>query len=718
MKLEKSFEEKVYAGVLGKIIGVYLGRPFEGWEHERILKELGQIDYYVHDKLNKPLCVTDDDITGTFAFLRALKDFNFDKNISAKQIGLTWLNNLIENRTVLWWGGKGHSTEDTAYQNLKQGIHAPESGSIKVNGKVISEQIGAQIFIDGWALVSPGDPEQAVSLAGRAASVSHDGEAIYGAQIIAAIEAMAFVENDMKLIIEKSKKFIPENSVIYKLISDLQNWSSGNMDWKQARQKIEEKYGYDKYLGNCHIVPNHALVIMSLLFGDDNFQKSLMIVNTSGWDTDCNSGNVGCILGIKNGLQGLKDGPDYLSPINDIIYCPTAVGGETITDALTETYKIINSARQIQKLEKKIIKNNARYHFEMPGSTQGWKVSPSNKKTNISNIEFKTDSGNFGLGIKFSNLAKGENSECIVDTFFPEHLIKLDKEARETFFHYDLIATPIIYSGQKIKAQIFSEVDKNINIKLFVKYWGPDDKLIKISSEFFNFKQNDMHLIEWEVPNTFSNPIGQLGISIFVNEKCSGLLKLNYLDISGEPDIVLTQPDHITNLKKQANKKHQEKFYGEMWKNAWVKALDKWEDRKKIFRLSNNIGCGILFTGTDTWKNYSVTSNITLQSVNSGGLIVRTQGLKRYYTFELCSKNRVRIGKMFYDFKTIKEVDFKVDFFKEYQMSLKIKNNKLSGYINGTLILECEDDKNVLNTGGAGFIVSDGTIFADKVYIN
>ena len=124
-----------------------------------------------------------------------------------------------------------------------------------------------------------------------------------------------------------------------------------------------------------------------------------------------------------------------------------------------------------------------------------------------------------------------------------------------------------------------------------------------------------------------------------------------------------------------------------------------------------------MFTGTDTWKNYSVTSNITLQSVNTGGLIVRTQGLKRYYTFELCSQNTVRIGKMFYDFSTIKEVDFEVDFFKEYQMSLKIENNKLSGYINGTLILECEDDKNVLHTGGAGFIVSDGTIFADKVYI-
>ena len=62
----------------------------------------------------------------------------------------------------------------------------------------------------------------------------------------------------------------------------------------KAREKISENYGYDKYLGNCHMVPNHALIIMALLFGDDDFQKTMMIVNTAGWDTDCNSGNVGC----------------------------------------------------------------------------------------------------------------------------------------------------------------------------------------------------------------------------------------------------------------------------------------------------------------------------------------------------------------------------------------------------------------------------------------
>ena len=81
------------------------------------------------------------------------------------------------------------------------------------------------------------------------------------------------------------------------------------------------------------MVPNHGLIILSLLYGDDDFQKSPMIVNTSGWDTDCNSGNVGCLLGIKNGLEGIDSGPDFRTPVADRLYLPTADGGRVITDA-------------------------------------------------------------------------------------------------------------------------------------------------------------------------------------------------------------------------------------------------------------------------------------------------------------------------------------------------------------------------------------------------
>ncbi len=118
----EDYVERVYAGVLGKIIGVYLGRPFEGWEHERILAELGEIKGYVNDKVGLPLVITDDDISGTFTFVRALEDYGYSPHLTAAQIGQTWLNYLVENKTILSWAGLGCSTEHTAYLRLKRGI--------------------------------------------------------------------------------------------------------------------------------------------------------------------------------------------------------------------------------------------------------------------------------------------------------------------------------------------------------------------------------------------------------------------------------------------------------------------------------------------------------------------------------------------------------------------------------------------------------------------
>ena len=344
MSIPQDYVERVYAGVLGKIIGVYLGRPFEGWSYDNIMKRLGEIWYYVHETMGGPLILTDDDITGTFTFLRALPDYGNTMDLTPAQIGQSWLNYIIEDRTILWWGGMGNSTEHTAYLRLKNGIEAPYSGSIELNSKVVAEQIGAQIFIDGWAMVVPGDPESAADLARRAGSVSHDGEAIYGAQVLAAMEAQAFVEPDIDKLLDAGVSFIPEDSVIARMIADIRGWWTEEPDWRKAFALLKADYGYDKYGGNCHMVPNHGLIILSLLYGDNDFQKTLMIVNTCGWDTDCNSGNVGCLMGIKNGLAGLDAGPDWRGPVADRLYLPAADGGRAITDAVTEAYRLVQNS--------------------------------------------------------------------------------------------------------------------------------------------------------------------------------------------------------------------------------------------------------------------------------------------------------------------------------------------------------------------------------------
>ena len=335
--LPQDYAERVYAGVLGKIIGVYLGRPFEGWSYERIMQELGEIWYYVHEKRGVPLIVTDDDISGTFTFLRALPDYGNTLDLTPAQIGQTWLNYLIEKRTVLWWGGMGNSTEHTAYLRLKHGIPAPGQ-------RLDSDQRqgcgGADRRADFHRRVGDGRAGRSGAGGGPGAARGQRqprrrGDLRRAGARGDGVAGLRGIGSGRRCWIPRVT-FIPKDSVIYRMIGDIREWRRGSADWRDAFGLLAANYGYDKYGGNCHMVPNHGLIILSLLYGDDDFQKTLMIVNTCGWDTDCNSGNVGCLMGIKNGLAGIEAGPDFRGPVADRLYLPTADGGRAITDAVTE----------------------------------------------------------------------------------------------------------------------------------------------------------------------------------------------------------------------------------------------------------------------------------------------------------------------------------------------------------------------------------------------
>ena len=72
-----------------------------------------------------------------------------------------------------------------------------------------------------------------------------------------------------------------------------------------------------------------------------------MVTNTSGWDTDCNSANVGCIMGILDGLAGIDSGPDWRGPVADRMYLPTAEGGRGIFDAVRQAYLLAEIGRRL-----------------------------------------------------------------------------------------------------------------------------------------------------------------------------------------------------------------------------------------------------------------------------------------------------------------------------------------------------------------------------------
>ena len=672
VKITSDYAERVYAGVLGKVIGVYLGRPFEGWSYEMIQKRLGDIEYYVHDKLDVPLIVTDDDIAGTFTFIRALEDHGTNPNISPEEIGDSWLNYLIKNRSVLWWGGLGQSTEHTAYLRLANGIKAPMSGSMAMNGQVVAEQIGAQIFIDGWAMVAPGDPDQAVKFAEAAARVSHDGEAVYGAKVLAAMEAMAFVESDIQKLIDIGLSYIPKDSVIARMIADLRSWHASDKDWRATRELLAANYGYDKYGGNCHMVPNHGLIIHSLLHGDGDFSETLKIVNTCGWDTDCNSGNVGCLMGILVGVDGIdasiENGIDWRGPVADRLYCPTSDGDRCISDCAREATQIINMGHTLGGAARFAPKQGAQFHFSFKGSVQGFQVQSGTAQLSNPNGDALHISGKAGARIG-------------TPVFAPS------VEVAEYFekAHYKLMASPRIFPGQKVYAGVSSS-DAN----LYIAYYGDGDETCYVDVD----SPDDALNPSLHVP-TVPGPIFEVGLRL--NKDVS--LQLNHVGWQGNPEVTFERPKHK----------------GMMWKRAWVDAVDQLVGWSEMFRLVQNEGLGMISQGTREWTNYVVSADVTPHLVSRAGVAARVQGLTRFYALMVTLDQKVQLVKSVHEESVLAEAEFKWTLGDTLKMSLHVNGDALVGKIDGAVVLTAKDT--ALDSGAIGLVVADGRTATNSVTV-
>ena len=720
MSLPNDYLERVYAGVLGKLIGVYLGRPFEGWSYEAITENLGEINYYVHDRLNVPLIVTDDDISGTFTFVRALEDYAFNRDLSAAQIGHTWLNYLVEEQTVLWWGGMGNSTEHTAYLRLKQGYEPPLSGSVELNGKVVAEQIGSQIFIDGWAMVAPGDPQYAADLAGRAACVSHGGEAIYGAQCLAAMEAQAFVESDINKLIDTGLSVIPDDSIIYYMINDIREWHAKEPDWRVGRELLAERYGYHIYGGNCHMIPNHGLIVFSMLYGENDFQRTLMIVNTCGWDTDCNSGNVGCLMGIKDGLAGLETGPDYRGPVADRMYLPTADGGNAINDAVTQAVSLTNAGRALQGLAPIALKDGARYHFDLPGSAQGFMNEDSIEARDVVSISNAhapdlSVNGDRLLALDFARLAPGRVGRVETATFAPSADVAAYFENKG----YRLMSCPKLYPGQTIRARVLSADENNcaVDVSLYVQRYDQDDNLVVMTGTGERLSAGQSAELEWQVPDLEGYPIAKVGVQISGEGGASGRVYLDWLTWDGTPNVRLKRP------YQRSFTRWDQKMSGLMWKKAWIAGTDlkfggAYHDfYPETYRIIQNEGRGFYIQGCRDWTDYQVSAKITPHMCKAGGLGARVQGLKRYYAL-LCDEDSTRLVASCEGKDTVlAQANEGWTFGNEHQLTLKVEGNTLAGYVDSKLRVKAEDPDAQFSGGGIALIAEEGRIGCEDVEV-
>jgi hypothetical protein len=691
VQIPPDYEERVYAGVLGKLVGVYLGRPVEGWSPQRIASELGTITGYVHDRVGLPLVVTDDDISGTFTFFRALEDAGYDPGLDAERIGRAWLNYLIEGRTVLWWGGLGHSTEHTAYLRLKAGIAAPRSGSAELNGQVVSEQIGAQIFIDAWAMACPGDPDRAARFAREAASVSHDGAAIDAAVALAAMEAAAFVEPDLDRVLDAGYARLPRTSVIARLAADLRRLRADEPDWRIARDWLEADYGPARYRGNVHVVPNHGLILLALLWGDDDIGQTLSIVNTAGWDTDCNSGNVGCLMGIRHGLGGFEGAVDWRGPVRDRLYLPTAEGGRAITDAVIEAGRVASAGRRLAGVAPVVAKDGARFHFTYPGSVQGFALHglAPEVRAAVTNTAQVPGSGPGALRLSFASAEPA--LRLVTDTFVPPE--------DRAMPGYPLLASPSLHPGQRLAGRVVRDIESGpvVRAALVIAHDTGHGELAWVAGPQVDVAAGTEADLAWTVPPTGGQPIVKVGLR--VEGPGPGTIVLDRLTWAGEPNAWLGKPADG----------------GTAWRRAWVDGVDQWNVYwDEPFRIVQNSGIGLVTQGSLDWRDVHVAAVVTPHQATAVGVVARVGGRRRWYGLQLVAGG-VRLVRCLDHVTTLAERGLAWAPYDTYRLELEAVGSHLRGWVDQELVLEADDPS--LPGGGVGLVVQEGAVLGDGIEV-
>ena len=125
-------------------------------------------------------------------------------------------------------------------------------------------------------------------------------------------------------------------------------------------------------------------MVMAVLYAPDDFSRALGIVCASGWDTDCNAGNVGCLMGAMLGLEGIASGPDWRGPVADQMLVSSADGGGAINDAVRVSARLVELGRRLAGLPAlPAPKDGAQFHFSMSGGVQGFRPAAAGERDAI-----------------------------------------------------------------------------------------------------------------------------------------------------------------------------------------------------------------------------------------------------------------------------------------------------------------------------------------------
>jgi hypothetical protein len=189
----------------------------------------------------------------------------------------------------------------------------PASGYWQYNPH--ADDIDFQIEADFIGAICPAMPNTSSAFCDRIGHIMNYGDGWYGGVYLSAMYALAFASDDIPLIVREALKVIPVGTKYHAVIEDvIMLYERNPNDWKYCWFEIEKKYGFEKgcpegvFNGfNIDAALNSAYVVIGLLYGDGDFEKTMDIATRCGQDSDCNPASAAGILGVAYGYSAIPD---------------------------------------------------------------------------------------------------------------------------------------------------------------------------------------------------------------------------------------------------------------------------------------------------------------------------------------------------------------------------------------------------------------------------
>jgi hypothetical protein len=230
--------------------------------------------------------------------------------------------------------------------------------------------------------------------------------------------------------------------------------------------------------------------------------------------------------------------------------------------------------------------------------------------------------------------------------------------------------------------------------------------LVAISGDSVTLAPGADAVLEWTLPDTGGQPIAAIGLSLLSGIRTNGALYLDYLTWSGVPNV---------RLARAADG-------GSAWMKAWVNGLSVFEashSKSASFVVGQNEGTGLAIAGAREWRNYTVSSTISVHLADAAGVAARVQGMRRYYAFVLCAGSKARLIKVRDGSPALlAECDLAWEPDRCYELKLAVCGSKLIAFLDGKPLLECEDNRKPLCEGAIGLICTEGRFTANWVSVS